>query len=100
MIYSLDAFSDCTFTHKTTLIFSNCFITIYSVKLLAERCFLFPFAAEFWTADDGQAKCECKLTCRETDYVPKMTAYKYINPHVASSLGYTPGERLQHGEGG
>lgn len=54
--------------------------------------FLFRFAAEFWPAEDGQVKCGCKQACKETDYVPKMTAYKYINPHLAALLGYTPGQ--------
>ena len=65
-----------------------------SYHLLADMsssCFL----AEFWSADNGQVKCGCVLACRETDYVPKMTSYKYINPHLASSLGYTPGRSLQ-----
>lgn len=50
------------------------------------------FIDNFWTADDGAGSCGCNLPCKQTEYIPKITSYKYPSEEVLNLTGFTAGE--------
>ena len=52
---------------------------------------LLSIEVDFWTVEDGLKLCGCKLACKQSEYIPKITTYKYLSSQVLSMTGFSSG---------